>query len=206
MRVVTSSSRSLSPASLAISILAPPRSPWPEKNQREIWGSCKPIRHILARVTVGLAIPALGSQVPGGTEETLPELRRRREGPALEAGALALGSLGLMGASASQAGLVSDLTSEIPGSLPVLSLASLPAPGPTSSHVMRSLHGGLAELDSLAFQAGDALIKSFPGCVVCMVLCSDPCLRWGFWWIGPPKPQATSATCLFHHRRVQEEV
>lgn len=90
----------------AISILAPPRSPWPEKNPEGDLGELQTlVNTLLARVTVGLAIPALGSQVPGGTEETLRgRCVGEGEGPALEQGALTPRLLGLMGASASQAG------------------------------------------------------------------------------------------------------
>lgn len=90
----------------AISILAPPRSPWPEKNPEGDLGKLQTlVNTFLARATVGLAIPALGSQVPGGTQETLRGCCvGEGEGPALEQGALTPRLLGLMGASASQAG------------------------------------------------------------------------------------------------------
>ena len=63
------------------------------------------VNTLLVSVTVGLAIPALGSQVPGGTEETLQGCCiGEGEGQALEQRALAPRLLGLMGASVSQAG------------------------------------------------------------------------------------------------------
>ena len=90
----------------AISIVAPPWSPWPEKNPEGDLGKLQTlVNTFLARATVGLAIPALGSQVPGGTQETLRGCCvGEGEGPALEQGALTPRLLGLMGASASQAG------------------------------------------------------------------------------------------------------
>ena len=69
----------------AISILAPPRSPWPEKNPEGDLGKLQTlVNTLLVRATVGLAIPALGSQVPGGTQETLRgRCVGEGEGPAL---------------------------------------------------------------------------------------------------------------------------
>lgn len=152
------------PASHSHFILAPQGHLGLRRIQREIWGSCNPGEHTLARVTVGLAIPALGSQVPGGTEETLSRAAAsERRGASPRAGspdAQAPRPDGSLGVSSRSWSLTSplrsrDLYPESP------SLASLPAPGPT----LQPMHRGSCTEASqsqgfLAFQAGDALIKS----------------------------------------------
>lgn len=118
------------------------------RTQRRFGGAANLVRHTPCEGDCELAIPALEAKSQEAPRRPSRAAASERErGQPSRQGALTPRLLGLMGASASQAGPWSltsplrsrDLYPESP------SLASLPAPGPTSSHVIGSLHGGLAE-------------------------------------------------------------